>query len=297
MFLPTSDPKFFPYPLEDAMHKEAMKNAYEGTEVLMGFNEDEGSFLMFMSQMKEFGMGVKPSDRLHKMVFDHFAEYMFEEAKVPFVMERIHKQYFHGHVSDLTEFLTDAATRCEVVKTAKKMSMNGRRVHLYRFDAHLDFAVKAFPYLEAGHSFNMHPLMGRPFINEAMYSEEERMLSWMMMDIWGKYINNDTHMMGPFPQRTPMGYAYRLTDHKMGMEHHDDDDKHDGHGDHGMLVKMEMKKCEFLDCLPSLAQYARRERMENPECMEFVMNGAGRERASSLVVAGLTVLIAFLLNQ
>ena len=248
LITPTSDDWLFPDTPEAALKKEVSKKY--ARDVIIGFNRNEGA--LFMPKTPEFGPGVTANDHLSSGYFDQWVRKEFPEAELPFVMDMIRSQYFTGIKKDLIDLKTDNTFRCKIAQMAKELSAN-RNVYTYLFDVPLDMMAWA-PYLGPAHMFELYFVFGRPWTIPSLFSDEERQVSSEMMNSWGAFANgNSERMGGPFRQQIPAGSAFVIKK---------------GGGNRQEFIKME--KCEFLDCLPSLADLGKKQPMKDMSCLRFV---------------------------
>merc|ERR1711990_255553 len=174
-FLPTTDSKFFPWTLEEALKMEATKEGEKAKDVMIGLNRDEGTLDLLLSGSTEFGPGVGKDDDLAVKIFDDFVRYALPEAKDPFVMDKIRHQYFYGRVRDIARLFANGFFDCDIAKTADALAKNGdRKVYRYLFDVEYRYVGNAYPYLGASHSLELQALWGRPYVETEIYTDEER---------------------------------------------------------------------------------------------------------------------------
>ena len=252
-FGPTTDTVFFNFnSLDEAVEREVAKSKSEAKEVMIGFNRDEGTLGIAFSGMPQFGPGVKKEDPMTCSFFDGLVRSAVPEAETNFVMDRIRSHYHTGTNEGFIGIRTDLSFRCEIAEMAMKLGKN-RPVHTYVWDVALAWVEKVYPYVDAAHALELIPLWGRPFANTTMYTNEERELAKKMQRIWGRFANESSLGESPFDQPVSPGQAFVI-------------EKGDGPKP---LENIDMEKCEFLECLPSLAQFASKGFMDDPKCMEF----------------------------
>ena len=256
------------------MAEYRVPNEYpQGKEVLIGFNRDEGSFMLLSKGRPEsFGPGKTKLDRLDERVFEGWVQQIIPESKDEKMMRRIRRHYFRNeNIGGLIDVITDSAFKCDIVDVAKSMSTHGDdKVFMYRFDEALDFADAAYPFLGATHALELLPLFGRPYVDEDIYSDSERLLSAFMMDYWGSFAKGEMREWVS-PKRGALSISG------------------DGFSSSGPRM-LDMEKCEFLGCLEDLQRMDDGIAPMDLGCMRF-FNSAGGRKAGFLSIAAALVLV------
>ena len=76
-----------------------------------------------------------------------------------------------------------------------------------------------------------------------------------MMNYWGLFARGNSEWMGgPFRQQIPKGNAFVIEE-----------------GERNREEVIEMEKCEFLACVPSLADVAEQRAMKDMSCLKFFL--------------------------
>merc|ERR1711990_800086 len=275
LFLPTTDSKFFPWTLEEALKMEATKEGEKAKDVMIGLNRDEGTLDLLLSGSTEFGPGVGKDDDLAVKIFDDFVQYALPEAKDPFVMDKIRHQYFYGRVRDIARLFANGFFDCDIAKTADALAKNGdRKVYRYLFDVEYRYVGNAYPYLGASHSLELQALWGRPYVETEIYTDEERKVAGQMMYYWGEFAKGSPDLEAQLSM-VPEGHAVVLH-------------KEDGY----IFEKYDTEKCHFLDCIPSLAEFSQTNVMPDMDCATYLMSAGEKIRASGLLL--ITAMAVFL---
>jgi carboxylesterase type B len=264
MFLPTTDDTFFPHSMEDGMKNLVEQDQSSRKPILMGFNRNEGSFLVLLSQKFKAG-SYDVGTFIGTPTFDSLVQWWSKEAKEDAtVMEKIRDKYYNRELSGLIDFFGEEGFNCEVTETSDKLKDNGHQVDTYRFDMFYDFAQNVFEYLGASHMFELHALFLRPFHNLGMYTPLERTVSVNMVTNWGAF----AHGVSSFPS-TSEEEAFVIAKKETTTWE---------------KMKIDTKRCHFLHCIPSIFEHSKTGMMSDTSCMEYLMSGAGKIEISILTV-------------
>merc|ERR1711990_705351 len=263
-FRPTTDDTFFPHSMEDGMKDLVEQDQSSRKPILMGFNRNEGSFLVLLSQKFEAGR-YDLGTFIGTSTFDGLVQWWSKEAKEDAtVMEKIRDKYYNRELSGLIDFFGKEGFNCEVTETSDKLKENGHQVDTYRFDMFYDFAQNVFEYLGASHMFELHALFLRPFYNLGMYTDLERTVSVNMVANWGAF----AHGVSSFPSTSEEeAFVIAKTDTTTWEK-----------------MKIDTKRCHFLHCIPSIFEHSKTGMMSDTSCMEYLMSGAGKIEISILTV-------------
>lgn len=265
-YKPTTDDTFFPYSMEESLKKldAAGANVKSRKPILVGFNRDEGSFIPFYSGMFFEAYGVAQDSFLDRHLFDHFIQGRTALAKDPFVADKIAGKYYDARMSGLIEFVSERSFVCDTSKTADRLKKAGYDVRTYLYDSPWEFAQKVFPYLRSSHEFELIAVWLRPWVNAAPYTDEERAFSNYVATMWGHFAHGKEGTTIP---ETGLGEAFVLT-------------KKDPYEIKKETINVD--RCKFLRCIPSLAEYSEAGTVKDSECLEFVASGADEKETSIL---------------
>nr|BAO00806.1 acetylcholinesterase [Ambigolimax valentianus] len=209
-FTPVIDHYFMPEHPREIIQKGGLKK----TNILLGVNKNEGIYFNIYDFIEDYPL--QGNGEITESQFDEiFPKYC---DKTHLDCDQIKEGYIDSsNVSykDLLDDITgDIYFKCPVVNLAKLFQQRGGRVFLYSFEHRL--STNPWPeWTGVVHGYEIELVFGMPFSPTSVYTEEEKQLSLLMMELWTSFAktgNPNFNSSNQWPEYTEDSKEYVAID-------------------------------------------------------------------------------------